>query len=58
MVRARVWGEGRVSVRVRVGFGEPNTNPNQATRSLYNGITDAKRARARLGIRTLTHTHA
>ena len=29
-----------------------------ATRSLYNGITDAKRARARLGIRTLTHTHA
>ena len=28
-----------------------------ATRSLYNGITDAKRARARLGIRTRTHTH-
>ena len=57
MVRARVWGEGRVSVRVRVGFGEPNTNPNQATRSLYNGITDAKRARARLGTRALTHIH-
>ena len=35
----------------------PNPNPNQATRSLYNGITDAKRARARLGIRALTHTH-